>query len=307
MRKRHCGLQLWLFLVFILLLVAALLPGQILAGYIPASAQDSGHIILGAVVAALLSGVAAIRTGKYGFLRVLVFTAIFLVVVELLQIPLARTASLLDLLLGMSGAVSVLLFMASSTQRNLAWKRCCQALGVLLLVLALLPLLFTSTAYIARNLRFPVLADFSSAFGKLFLRSQGAELTQQQWSSEGEVFPARLCLYSGYWPGISVDHVVPDWRGYKKLSVVLFSDLAEPVKMELRVHDKQHNNKFDDRYNYAFSVHPGINRIEIMLEDIRRAPVSRDMDMHSIQGIMLFSPGLDRPVCIRLGTIKLLP
>ena len=109
------------------------------------------------------------------------------------------------------------------------------------------------------------------------------------------------------WPGISIDYVAPDWRGYKKLNFVLYAELDAPVDLELRVHDKQHSQEYSDRFNHSFSLHSGINRVEIPLDDIKHAPVTREMEMQAIQGIILFAPDLERPFCIRLGTLQLLP
>ncbi len=306
MSKLRQKLEFWLLPFFLLLLVGALTPHKFLPDYVAAWLQDAGHIALGAATAALLSGVARLRTGKYNCLWIWGITAIILLAIELVQIPLQREASLIDLLVGMCGAASLLLLMASAEQQKFVWKRRFLLFSAIMLLLALSPLLYTSAAYVARDTRFPVLANFSSELGKVFLRPHGGEFTQQPMSIEGETFPALLCMQPGNWPGISIDDVAPDWRGYEKLSFVLYSDFAEPVGLNLRVHDKQHSHDYNDRYNHGFNLQAGINRIEIMLDDIKHAPVSREMDMRSIQGIILFAPDLDRPACVRLGALKLL-
>jgi hypothetical protein len=298
----------WLYAVFILLLFAALYPTQILTGVLAGRLQDSGHIILGAVAAILFSGIGRIQNSKHNLFWAWIVTVIFLLIIEIVQMQLHRDASWIDLLVGASGAAAIFLILSSVKQSSSFWRWCYRLVGTIILLLALSPLLFTSTAYIVRNIKFPVLADFSSITGNEFLQTHSGELIRQQdVVINNEKFLARLCLNPGDWPGISIDEVVPDWSGYDKLSMVLFSDLAFPVEFVLRVHDRRHNHQLDDRYNFKFNLPAGFKRIKIALDDIKYAPVGRDMDMRSIQGIVLFSTKLDEPICVNLGSIQLLP
>ena len=308
MNSREVKQKRWLYVVFILLLFAALYPTQILSGVLAGRVQDSGHIILGAVAALLFSGIGRIQKSKHDLLWAWVITVIFLLIIEIGQMQLNRDASWIDLLVGASGAAAILIIINSVKQSSSFWRWCYRLSGIMILLLALSPLLFTSTAYVIRNIKFPVLADFSSITDNEFLHTRSGELIQQQGVViNDEKFLARLCLNPGDWPGISIDEVVPDWSSYGKLSMVLFSDMAIPVDLVLRVHDRQHNHQLDDRYNFKFSLLPGFKRIEIVLDDIKYAPVGRDMDMHSIQGIVLFSATLDESICVNLGSMQLLP
>ncbi len=300
--------KIWLYVVFILLLFAALYPTQILTGVLAGRLQDSGHIILGAVAALLFSRIGRIQNSKHDLLLALIVTVIFLLMIEIVQMQLHRDASWIDLLVGASGATAALLIMRAVKQPSSFRRWCYRIFGIIILLLAVSPLAFTSIAYFVRNNKFPVLADFSSITDKEFLHTRSGELIRQQGVViNDEKFLARLCLNPGDWPGISIDEVVPDWSSYGKLSMVLFSDMAIPVDLVLRVHDRQHNHQLDDRYNFKFSLLPGFKRIEIALDDIKYAPVGRDMDMHSIQGIVLFSATLDEPICVNLGSMQLLP
>lgn len=309
MSSRDKTLQRWLVLLFILLLVVALMPVGYLSASIFKELLDSGHIVLGAVCAVLLFVSTSYRVSKkYYALQIWFVTAIGLFFLELIQIPLRRNASFMDLVLGMCGAGAALLFIVSCRQQDIIWRRAYRLAGAILLLLALAPLMYTTTNYIVRHSKFPLLADFSSAFVAGVVKLHGAELMRLQDLVVGDdTFPAMLCLNPGKWSGVHLGEVVPDWSEYGSLLVVLYSELSAPVDLELGVRDRRHNHKFNDRYNLNFSLHAGINRIEIALDDIKRAPATREMDLHEVGDVMLFSTAVKNKTCFRLGTIRLLP
>ena len=104
----------------------------------------------------------------------------------------------------------------------------------------------------------------------------------------------RVPLTGRVYPGVNLEEPSPDWRGFSTLVV----EVTNPTKFELhlaiRVHDRTHQQSFDDRFNMAVQLGAGERRrIEIPLETIRTAPNGRTMDMAHIAGVMVFrdSPG----------------
>jgi len=59
--------------------------------------------------------------------------------------------------------------------------------------------------------------------------------------------------------------------------------------LNIRINDVQHTQEYSDRFNRCFTVHPGINKIIIPLDNVINAPLGRKMDMNHIQTICVFA------------------
>lgn len=90
------------------------------------------------------------------------------------------------------------------------------------------------------------------------------------------------------YPGFSLDHPKTDWSTYKTLSWEISSKHDHIIKMNLRVHDRNHNQEYSDRFNYRFEVKPGLNKFKLSLKEIKTSPESRIMEMDKIQNIKFF-------------------
>jgi len=156
---------------------------------------------------------------------------------------------------------------------------------------------------------FPVLARFDGSWWESALIETGnSALTPGKSSTPPPGMPsglARIDLQPATYPGLTIDQPYPDWRGYQRLVLTIVSDLDVPIPLTLRVHDAAHDNRYGDRFNTRLMVTPGANRLTIPLEEIRRAPAGREMDLSRIRGIVLFAYRLNHPVHLYLGTVRL--
>ncbi|MBK9253842.1 MAG: VanZ family protein [Proteobacteria bacterium] len=65
---------------------------------------------------------------------------------------------------------------------------------------------------------------------------------------------------------------------------------SEPTAVTVRVHDRQHDGSFDDRFNRNFELPPSsASTLRIDLEDVHSSPAGRDMDLHHIAGVIVFA------------------
>jgi hypothetical protein len=115
----------------------------------------------------------------------------------------------------------------------------------------------------------------------------------------------RLDLKPGAYPGIGIVEPHPDWSGYRVLAITIVSDLDAPLPIAIRVHDAAHDQRYEDRFNRALTVAPGVNRFTIALDDIRHAPDRREMNMRRIRGVLLFAYQRTQPTHLYLGPIRL--
>jgi hypothetical protein len=60
------------------------------------------------------------------------------------------------------------------------------------------------------------------------------------------------------------------------------------VSLTFRVHDDQHNQEYNDRFNQSFVIQQGMNNISIGLADIKHAPETRVLNMGKVSGVQLF-------------------
>lgn len=214
---------------------------------------------------------------------------------EFAQIATARNASTLDLLIDVLAASSfVMLAMAASKSIGLGRRerRRLGLAGAVLLLVLLSPLIVVSAACLDRNHRFPVLISFETPFDRLFARPRNAELTRVRNDNASGGHSARVRLRDGRWPGVAFGDLWPDWSGYGTLVADLMVIDDQPLIMNIRIHDRMHNNRFDDRYNRQFRLEPGPNQLRIPIADIEAAPATRTMDIEEISNLVIFSdPG----------------
>jgi hypothetical protein len=59
--------------------------------------------------------------------------------------------------------------------------------------------------------------------------------------------------------------------------------------LTLRIDDVAHNQEHKDRFNRTFSIEPGLNDLAVTLDDVRRAPAEREMDLRRMAQLILFT------------------
>lgn len=229
-----------------------------------------------------------------------------------------RDASVWHFLRNVAGAASFLLVPATvgwtgghgSLIRS-AGRRALVALGVVAMLSASgFDLAATVTAYGERDLAFPTLfAADGSLWERTFVATHDSVLTPHA-KPVGEAVPfdgplARLDLKPGTYPGLAFDEPYPDWIGARSLVLTFVSDLDAPLPLVIRIDDAQHDNRYADRFNRQVVIHPGVNRVVIPLDDVRRAPNRREMDMRHIRQIIVFGYRLTAPTHVYLGPIRL--
>jgi VanZ family protein len=207
---------------------------------------------------------------------------------EVIQRPLARDASWEDVFSDAMGALCALALYALFDRRTAISRP--QRLAAFVVALACLafylaPLVRMGQAYVQRNARFPVLVDFAARFEPVWIVGYG--------TNRNVIRGALDVNFSGDGiPGVSLREPVPDWSGYKFLVVDVENPDAQVLNLGVRVHDRGHGQVFSDRFNRGFALAGGERRtLRIALEEVRRAPRGRLMDMGHISDITLFRDG----------------
>jgi len=221
---------------------------------------------------------------------------------EVIQRPLARDASWEDVAADAVGVALALAVYALFDRRTRlsAWQRFgALAIAISCVAIFLTPIVRMTRAYVHRNGEFPVLADFHSRIELYWTLSFGVNREVVDDALEVE-------FVADEFPGIAFHEPMPDWRKFRTLIIDVANPAAEPLDLGVRVHDRRHNHTFTDRFNRHFELAAGERRtLRIPLEDIRKGPRHRLMDMAHISDIKLFRGGPTGSRHLRVYSLRL--
>jgi hypothetical protein len=220
-----------------------------------------------------------------------VFSILVAVLSELAQIPTGRDANLGDLFRDSAGIVAGV-SAATAVLVPARWRIGPAAVALAALATGLgepsAPLL----ARVAAQARFPVLMDFDSALDTPLIQRMSAKVelvpAPPGWPKPGKV--ARI-EPRGNWryEGISFFGLPGDWSGYGEVEFLLAAEDDVRLNLTVRVHDRDHDNQYADRFNRTFDVGREPVRVSIPLAEIRDAPSTRKLDLRNIQDFTVFA------------------
>lgn len=224
-------------------------------------------------------------------------------VTEAAQLVTGRDASWADLRTDGLGAAAFLLALGAFDPARVraSWGErtflLLFALGAFALAAA--PVARTALAYWHRAQVFPAIADFrrDSAAVFVFTRAAHADIVPvpEKWAGEAGERALRVHFLGEQWPSVELAELVPNWRRYRRLSLEIINPQSAEIVLSVRIDDRQHNKRFEDRYNGRFVLPPSARTvIRIPLEEIEAAPRDRKLDLEHIARLLLFkdaSPG----------------
>lgn len=180
---------------------------------------------------------------------------------------------------------------------------------VLLLGLTLQPVLGWAYAHLDRASRFPSLLQFSSSWEMKFVKGSDSDVQMVPpplgWRKSADDWVGQVVFHPKIYPGIRIDEPYPDWRGYTYFQLDIFSELPMPQMIAIRIDDRHHKNEHGDRFDKAITILPGLNHIQIPLDDIRQAPVGREMDLSAMKVVALFAVNPREEFTLYLDNIRL--
>ncbi|HEU4603792.1 MAG TPA: VanZ family protein [Steroidobacteraceae bacterium] len=218
---------------------------------------------------------------------------------EALQAFTHRDPSWMDALNDLVGAVTFVGAFAWFEVRYIRRERTLLIRSVLALVVVaglvflLLPAATAARAYWYRESSFPVLADFDQYVNEFFLSGGRSVLTQIRLAPElarhADEHALEVRFQHGAYPGIDFIEPRADWRDYETLALDIANPTDQELSFVLRVHDRHHNHRHDDRFNRILSVAPHSRAVlEVPLRDIEDGPAHRKLDLDQIAGMTLF-------------------
>jgi VanZ family protein len=272
-------------LLGLIALVLTLVPANTFGGLqrwpaLGVALQNFGHPVLFAVLAFVAHRVMASARGRAGWLALTgigLALAAFGALIEWLQAFTGRDPSWVDFGGDLLGIVAGLLLPFRRIQTSL--------LASLAMGIASLPFLHTLAAYAARAAHAPVIWRDDSRLLQVFARRQ-----------EGE------------YPGLSLVEVPPDWTSYEELQLIVDAPTSGSARLTVRVHDRAHDHRYEDRFNRTFLLGAGERAVlTIPIPEILNGPQDRTLDVRKIAGVTLFQDAASGEQPVRPVQMSLLP
>jgi hypothetical protein len=221
---------------------------------------------------------------------------------EVIQRPLARDASWVDVYADIVGVIAALSMYALLDDRH-PLRRWLRLLAMFVVLgcgaIYVTPIVNMTRAYLHRDGQFPVLASFQSRLELYWTVSIGVRRDIVDDSLEVE-------FVAEDFPGLSFHEPVPDWSAYRSLVLDVENPADQPLVLGLRVHDGNHNRRYNDRFNRRFDLAAGERKtLRISLADLERGPRNRLMDLKRISDITLFRGEKTGSNLLRVHSIRL--
>lgn len=271
---------------------------------------DLGHIFIFTLLTLVI--LSHWNRPKSDFVRRFFFYFIFLLIfligigVELCQTMVnGRNPDIPDLLRNQLGCIfGYYLFFIKRSSFSRAKTHLLHLLMGCLLSLACVPLFIGLGDELLARSQFPVLADFESMFEKnRWVDPRQLRISGDKARSGDKSLLVRLSTAT--YSGTSLFYFPNNWQGYNWLHFSVFNPNTATMTLHCRIHDKQHNKKFQDRYHHQFVLQPGWNDLDISLSDVENAPKTRKMNMTAIEQVGFFFINLPRPQYIYLDHVFL--
>ena len=275
-------------------------------------ALNSGHtiifIVISFVIYSQLRKKAPSLDVRATYFFVLVAGLVFGLVVELVQGLVGREASWDDIYKNLYGLIAGLALITAGNQKKSCFSKkqifyVLTAIGFVLL--GAQPLLQLSGHYMQRANAFPVIVDFNAEWTDSFVRFNRVKMELRSGREVDKYHMFRIRFNAGAFPGVSIIEPVPDWSAYSNLRFTVVSEHEKNINLFLRIHDKNHDYNYKDRFNQKLIIRPGSNEVVIPLAEIEKGPLQRELDLTNIAELILFLGNVEKAKLLEISNIYL--
>ena len=276
------------------------------------SLRDSGHasvfLVAAYALVRIIYGNRRLTSGQ--IVAVLILTLCIGIGIEMIQPHFGREASGGDVVndfLGIIAAIIIHQAIRSGYANSKEVKLI--LLALLIWSLSLTVPLHYLWLYHKKDTLFPTLLDFESSWQSESLTlNQGTTLNiikaPNIWHDNHSMV-GYIQISKGAFPGVAIVEPNANWTPFSDLTFEVYSTVPNPITILVRVHDRQHNSEFSDRFNTRLTMQPGYNLFNIPLEHIKNGPASRKIDLSSIAGLTIFFVSPRDPLEFYLDNLRL--
>ncbi len=97
----------------------------------------------------------------------------------------------------------------------------------------------------------------------------------------------KLELYPSPYPGITLKNFNPNWSKHNFLKFNIYNQEDISLRLAIRIDDKK-DPSFNNRYNHPIVLNPGMNHISIPLNSLVTSGTNRNINLPSVQRVILF-------------------
>ncbi len=209
-----------------------------------------------------------------------------------------RGSSLTDVFSDVLGATACLAIHAGvyggGVRRPIWQKRGLILAGLLAALVALAPLATCIAAYAWRDARFPGITQAGNRLDLYFISQDGHNVERSPLPSRWAQTPGELALCvamdTGQYPAMHMTEPYPQWTGYRSLALDLTNPGKDELELVVRVHDRLHNYRYDDRFNRPVRIPPESRlTVTLPLQEVAKGPKHRALDLRNVADISVFA------------------
>jgi len=161
-----------------------------------------------------------------------------------------------------------------------------------IIIIPLIPGIKGSLSYFHRSRQFPAINSFDSNLERQYMEISNADVDfvnpPPGFKTRAHKKVCEIVFHPAQYPGIKILEPEPDWSLYQTLKLDVYSETDSDIVLAIAIADRSHNHEFNDRYTQTFTIKTGINEISISLEDIKKAPKNREINIKEIASILIF-------------------
>jgi hypothetical protein len=170
-----------------------------------------------------------------------------------------------------------------------AWLFSMTSVGIILAIVALSTAVMNLGWLVSRLMAFPVIADFEQAWQTEFILPIGKEQIDVVDSDPAN--PAtrsiRVTLTDSRYSGFAIQPHA-NWSGYYAISFIAWSNSLGDQQISIRIHDANHNQRHDDRFNKNLVLGAEPRRYVLQLSTVQLTASGRMLDLQRITGVAFY-------------------
>lgn len=224
---------------------------------------------------------------------------------EMLQAVTGRSPTAHDAMANALGAGAGALWAAAQMLEKRGRRVILRITGSVLLLAALAAPLADLADFTFQWLDMPVLASFERPLELSRWMSNDCRLSRVRSHASDGSWALRVDLEPGKYPGPNMIFPWRDWSQHKELVFDVTLDDGPPLPLVVKVVDREHDGRLDDRFHAAIRLTPGHRTVRIPLAEIAAAPRTRRLDLAQIVYLQLFTIDLEHPRTLHLDGIRL--
>jgi hypothetical protein len=283
--------------------------------------QNTGHTPLFGVISVIILQLLALSKEKKRtsvsrqYLIAFILTIAIGAASEVAQLFENRDADIWDFVRDTAGAIAFLGLAFSIDRRVdtgekfMRLKLLARSIGVVAMLGGLVPLTLWSIAYIDRDRAFPIICNFESVLEAKFydtlFTTYSISGPPNGWDKKDGKRVGKILFQNVKYPQFSFDEPFPNWNGYNNLVFDAYLDSDSSQELMLIIWDTESNQSWEDRYNGKMRIKSGLNHIHVPIDEIKRGPQSRMMDMSRIEELDFTLIQPPRPTYLYMDDIKL--